>query len=93
MYFIIHMVFWVLCCCGCGGNCWPRYGEGARVHAVRQERFVRMLRDYEAEAAMARAKGEPTPDPNVFFANWNVAHPETTDTDGIPTANQYGSMA
>ncbi len=30
---------------------------------------------------------------SMFFANWNVAHPETTDTDGIPTANQYGSMA
>ena len=64
VYFVIHMVFWVVCCCGCGGHCWPRYGEGARIHAKRQERFMRMLRDYEAEAAMAQAKGEPMPDPN-----------------------------
>jgi hypothetical protein len=88
------MVFWVVCCCGCGGHCWPRYGEGARIHAKRQERFMRMLRDYEAEAAMAQAKGEPMPDPNLFFANWNIAHPE--EPDDIPTAaaaNQYGSVS
>lgn len=94
VYFVIHMVFWVVCCCGCGGHCWPRYGEGARIHAKRQERFMRMLRDYEAEAAMAQAKGEPMPDPNLFFANWNIAHPE--EPDDIPTAaaaNQYGSVS
>ena len=53
-----------------------------------------MLRDYEAEAAMAQAKGEPMPDPNLFFANWNIAHPE--EPDDIPTAaaaNQYGSVS
>ena len=97
VYFIIHMIFWFVCCFGCCGHCWPRYGEGARLHAKRQERFMRMLRDYEAEAMMAKAKGEPMPDPNVFFVNWNALHPE--EDDDIPTAqpaygsNQYGSMS
>ena len=91
------MIFWFVCCFGCCGHCWPRYGEGARLHAKRQERFMRMLRDYEAEAMMAKAKGEPMPDPNVFFVNWNALHPE--EDDDIPTAqpaygsNQYGSMS
>ena len=55
---------------------------------------MRMLRDYEAEAAAAQAKGEPMPDPNLFFANWNIAHPE--EPDDIPTAapaNQYGAVS
>mmetsp|Transcript_9316 Transcript_9316/g.22921 ORF Transcript_9316/g.22921 Transcript_9316/m.22921 type:complete len:144 (-) Transcript_9316:336-767(-) len=100
-YFVVHMVFWFLCCFGCCGHCWPRYGEGARVHARRQERFMRMLQDYEAEAQMAQAKGQPVPDPNVFFANWNIAHPEEEEGNAVPTANaaaaatgsnHYGSM-
>ena len=28
---------------------------------------------------MAKAKGEPMPDPNVFFQNWNIAHPEVDE--------------
>lgn len=100
-YFVVHMIFWFLCCFGCCGHCWPRYGEGARLHAKRQERFMRMLQDYEAEVMAAQAKGETMPDPNVFFANWNAAHPEEeNDRDGIPTANvaenhiydDYGSI-
>jgi hypothetical protein len=98
-YMVVHMVFWFLCCFGCGGHCWPRYGEGARIHAKRQERFMRMLHDYEAEAMNAQAKGEPMPDPNVFFHNWNIAHPEVGEDGEVPFAsaagsrNQYGSMS
>lgn len=90
VYFVIHMIFWFLCCFGCCGHCWPRYGEGARLHAKRQERFMRMLQDYEVEVMAAQAKGEPMPDPNVFFANWNLAHPEEEEGFGIPTANAAG---
>lgn len=98
-YMVVHMILWFLCCFGCGGHCWPRYGEGARIHARRQERFMRMLHDYEAEAMMAKAKGEPMPDPNVFFQNWNIAHPEVDEDGEVPFAsaahgrNQYGSMS
>mmetsp|Transcript_38644 Transcript_38644/g.95860 ORF Transcript_38644/g.95860 Transcript_38644/m.95860 type:complete len:273 (-) Transcript_38644:328-1146(-) len=100
-YFVVHMIFWFLCCFGCCGHCWPRYGEGARLHAKKQERFMRMLQDYEAEAMMAKSKGEDLPNPNVFFANWNVAHPEEEEGEGIPTAsaaagdankNSYGAI-
>jgi hypothetical protein len=47
-----------ICRALCCGHCWPRYGEGARLHAERQERFMRMLKDYEAEAMIARAGGD-----------------------------------
>jgi hypothetical protein len=47
----------------------------------------------------AQAKGEPMPDPNVFFHNWNIAHPEVGEDGEVPFAaaagsrNQYGSMS
>ena len=38
-------------------HCWPRYGEGAgSTPGVRA--LMRMLHDYEAEAMMAKAKGD-----------------------------------
>ena len=60
---------------------------------------MRMLHDYEADAMNAQAKGEPMPDPNVFFHNWNIAHPEVGEDGEVPFAsaagsrNQYGSMS
>jgi hypothetical protein len=75
-YLAVHMVFWFFCCCGCGGHCWPRYGEGARVHEIRQRRFFAMLRDYEEAQMFAAQRGEPDPEPSIFFATWNVIHPE-----------------
>ena len=58
VYFIIHMIFWFVCCFGCCGHC-CRGTARARLHAKRQERFMRMFARYEAEAMMAKAKGEP----------------------------------
>lgn len=75
-YMCVHMVFWVLCCCGCGGHCWPRYGEGARIHEIRQRRFFAMLRDYEEAQMFAAQRGDPDPDPGAFFQRWNALHPE-----------------
>ena len=75
-YMCVHMVFWVLCCCGCGGHCWPRYGEGARIHEIRQRRFFAMLRDYEQAQMFAAQRGETDPDPSAFFQRWNALHPE-----------------
>ena len=75
-YFVVHMAFWFACCFGCCGSCWPRYGMGARVHAKRQARFTEMLKDYERAAMEASARGDEGPAPTVFFAQWNVDHPE-----------------
>ena len=76
VYMCVHMVFWVLCCCGCCGHCWPRYGEGARIHEIRQRRFFAMLRDYEQAQMYAAQRGDPDPDPGAFFQRWNALHPE-----------------
>ena len=75
-YLVVHMFFWLACCFGCCGNCWPRYGMGARVHEKRQERFMEMLRDFERATMEARERGDDEPPPTVFFAQWNVDHPE-----------------
>jgi hypothetical protein len=75
-YFVVHMFFWLICCFGCCGSCWPRYGIGARVHEKRQARFTEMLRDYERAATQAVERGDEPPHATVFFAQWNVDHPE-----------------
>ena len=75
-YFVVHMFFWLICCFGCCGSCWPRYGIGARVHEKRQARFTEMLRDYERAAERAAERGDEPPHATVFFAQWNVDHPE-----------------
>ena len=75
-YLFIHMCFWLLCCFGCCGSCWPRYGIGARVHAKRQERFTQMLKAYEKATMDAAADGADPPHPTVFFAQWNVDNEE-----------------
>ena len=75
-YLVVHLAFWLACCCGCGGQCWPRYGLGARVHEKRQARFMEMMRDYERATAEAHGRGDEPPHPTVFFAQWNVDHPE-----------------
>jgi hypothetical protein len=76
VYLCVHMFFWFLCCFGCCGSCWPRYGIGARVHAKRQERFTRMLKEYETATMNAAAEGVDAPHPTVFFAQWNVDNEE-----------------
>ena len=75
-YLVVHLVFWVLCCCGCGGHCWPRYGEGARIHEIRQKRFMAMLRDYEEAQMHAATRGDPDPDVALFMQQWNLMYPE-----------------
>lgn len=75
-YLAVHLAFWLACCCGCGGQCWPRYGLGARVHEKRQARFMEMMRDYERATTEAHGRGDEPPHPTVFFAQWNVDHPE-----------------
>lgn len=75
-YLVVHMFFWFVCCFGCCGSCWPRYGLGKRIHEKRQERFMEMMRDYERSVNEARAGGDQEPHPTVFFAQWNVDHPE-----------------
>ena len=67
-YFVVHMFFWLICCFGCCGSCWPRYGIGARVHEKRQARFTEMLRDYERAATQAVERGDEPPHATVFFA-------------------------
>ena len=43
-YMVVHMIFWFLCCFGCGGHCWPRYGgPGSAAESYRQ-RVLRALR-------------------------------------------------
>ena len=75
-YMCVHMVFWVLCCCGCCGHCWPRYGEGARIHEIRQRRFFAMLRDYEQAQMYAAQRGDPDPDPERSSKDGTPLHPE-----------------
>lgn len=92
VYFVVHMVFWFLCCFGCCGHCWPRYGEGARLHEIQMRRSEQMFKDFEAECMMAQAQGKPMPDLFVFMRNWQIAHPEEAD-GGAHATNQYGSVS
>jgi len=92
-YFVVHMFFWLICCFGCCGSCWPRYGIGARVHEKRQARFTEMLRDYERAASQAVERGDEPPHATVFFAQWNVDHPEPDYLEIIRLEDEAASRA
>jgi len=82
-YFAVHMTLWVACFAGCGGRCWPRYGEGARAHARRMERFGRARMAWEAEASYARGRGEDPPEFSAFVSAWmeNNKDPEEEEEE------------